>query len=75
MRATWQTLGGYVDPERFEETRAFLVIQEKEARWWRDASILYFQTFSKRPIQDGCGAPEHSLDYYMSIDRRYVPGN
>jgi len=32
--------------------------------------VLYFQTFSKRPIQDGCGPPERSLDYYMSIDRQ-----
>ena len=39
----------FVDPERFEETRTFLAIQENEARWWRDASVLYFQTFSKRP--------------------------
>ena len=41
----------FVDAERFEETRAFLAIQESEARWWRDASVLYFQTFSKRPIR------------------------
>ena len=75
MERTWQTLAGHVDHERFEETRAFLAIQEKEARWWRDASVLYFQTFAKRPIQDACGAPEHSLEYYMSIDSRYVPGN
>jgi alpha-glucuronidase len=75
MERTWQTLAGHVDHERFEETRAFLAIQEKEARWWRDASVLYFQTFAKRPIQDACGAPEHSLEYYMAIERRYVPGN
>ena len=75
MQATWERLTGRIDAERYEETRAFLAIQQHEARWWRDASVLYFQTFSKRPIQDSCGAPEHSLDYYMSIDRRYVPGN
>ena len=46
----------FVDPERFEETRTFLAIQENEARWWRDASVLYFQTFSKRPIQDSWAA-------------------
>ena len=75
MQATWRALEGRIDTERYEETRAFLAIQEQEARWWRDASVLYFQTFSKRPIQDACGPPEHSLDYYMSVNRRYVPGN
>jgi alpha-glucuronidase len=75
MKQTWQSLERFVDAERFAETRAFLDIQEKEARWWRDASVLYFQTFSKRPIGDACGAPEHTLDHYMSINLRYVPGN
>lgn len=75
MKKTWQSLGRFVDAERFAETRAFLDIQEKEARWWRDASVLYFQTFSKRPITDACGAPEQTIEHYMSINLRYVPGN
>jgi alpha-glucuronidase len=75
MQATWRTLAGWIDAERYEETRAFLEIQRKEARWWRDASVLYFQTFSKRPITDTCGPPDDSLEHYMSIDRRHVPGN
>jgi alpha-glucuronidase len=74
MRKTWDGLSGSVDTERFEETRAFLAIQEKEARWWRDANVLYFQTFSKRPISDACGAPAETLEHYMSINLRYVPG-
>ena len=73
MEKTWQSLARYVDAERYEETRAFLAIQENEARWWRDASVLYFQTFSKRPIQDGCGPPANTLEHYMSINNRYAP--
>jgi alpha-glucuronidase len=75
MVNTWQGVSKFVDPERYEETRAFLAIQEKEARWWRDASVLYFQTFSKRPITDSCGPPAETLEHYMSINLRYVPGN
>ena len=68
MRATWSSLAGKIDPERYEETRAFLGTQEQEARWWRDASVLYFQTFSKQPIApDACGPPERTLEYYRSI--------
>ena len=73
MAKTWQSMARYVDADRYEETRAFLAIQEKEARWWRDASVLYFQTFSKRPIQDGCGPPANTLEHYMSINNRYAP--
>ena len=75
MRATWASLAGRIDAERYEETRAFLAIQEEEARWWRDASVLYFQTFSKQPIApDACGAPARTLAEYQSIVSRNVPG-
>jgi alpha-glucuronidase len=67
MRAAWRSLEGKIDPERYEETRAFLAIQEKEARWWRDACVLYFQTFSKRPIPPGREPPSGTLEGYMSI--------
>jgi alpha-glucuronidase len=74
MQATWKSLAGPVDAERYEQVRAFLAIQEKEARWWRDACVLYFQTFSGKPIPDGYERPEHDLAYYRAITKRYVPG-
>jgi len=75
MQATWASLGGHVDAERYEETRAFLGIQEQEARWWRDASVLYFQTFAKRPIAaDACAPPARTLGDYRAIVSRNVPG-
>jgi alpha-glucuronidase len=74
MQATWLSLDGLIDPERYEQVRAFLAVQEKEARWWRDACVLYFQTFSRRPLPEGCETPEHSLEHYMAIRNRYAPG-
>jgi alpha-glucuronidase len=75
MQAEWRSLDGRIDAERYEQVRAFLAIQEKEARWWRDACLLYFQTFSKRPLPAGVEPPEHDLAYYEAIRKRYVPGN
>jgi alpha-glucuronidase len=74
-RRVWAELAPSIDRERHGETRAFLAIQDEEATWWRDASVLYFQTFSKRPIADECGPPTETLEHYMSINRRFVPGN
>jgi alpha-glucuronidase len=74
-RRLWADLAPFVDRERHDETAAFLAIQEEEARWWRDASVLYFQTFSRRPIADECGQPSETLEHFMSINRRFVPGN
>jgi len=75
MRDTWQRVGRSVDPERREQVAVFLAIQEKEAKWWRDASIAYFQSFSGRPVPDGFEPPAHSLDYYKSLSFPYAPGN
>ena len=75
MGKTWETLAPYVDPERHAQVASFLAIQRHEAQWWRDASIAYFQTFSKRPLPAGEAAPAHSLEYYESLNFPYAPGN
>src|SRR5260370_2772925 len=67
MRNTWAGLAAFVDPERYAQVSAFLAIQEKEARWWRDASIAYFQTYAHRPLPAGYEPPEHDLQYYESL--------
>jgi alpha-glucuronidase len=75
MRSTWAAAAPYVDAERHAQVAAFLAIQEKEARWWRDASIAYFQTFADRPLPAGFSPPEHPLEYYKSLEFPYVPGH
>lgn len=74
MRSTWDKMEHLVDAERFKHVKTFLMIQEKEAVWWRDACVLYFQTFSGRAIPDGLEKPKHSLEYYKNLNPRYVPG-
>jgi alpha-glucuronidase len=67
MRQTWAALAPYVDPERHAQTADFLAIQEHEARWWRDASIAYFQRFARRPLPAGHAPPPHELAYYEGL--------
>jgi len=75
MQQTWASLDGMIDAERYEQVQAFLAIQEKEARWWRDSSLLYFQTFSNRPIPEGLEQPAHTLEYYRGLRFPYAPGH
>jgi len=75
MRGTWAGLEGKVDPARHHQVSVFLGIQEKEAQWWRDASIAYFQTFSKRPLPAGEAAPPHDVEYYKSLEFPFAPGD
>jgi alpha-glucuronidase len=74
MRETWRHLDGYIDEERYRQVDAFLAIQEKEAQWWRDACIAYFQSVSGLPLPPGYAPPQHSLKYYESLSFPYVPG-
>ena len=74
MQQTWNAQAPLVDPERFQHVKTFLGIQAKEAQWWRDACVLYFQTFSKRPIPAELPKPTQTLDYFMKLDPKMVPG-
>ena len=67
MRRTWDGMADLVDPERFRRTQAFLHIQEAEARWWRDASVLYWQSFSHLPLPPNYETPAHDLDWYRRL--------
>lgn len=74
MRASWATLKGRIDAERFEQVAALLRLQERDAVIWRDSCVLYFKSFSNRPIPAGFELPAHDLDYYIQLQRsRYIP--
>ncbi|RRJ39103.1 alpha-glucuronidase [Xanthomonas vasicola pv. musacearum] len=75
MRTTWQGLAGKVDAQRYQQVAAFLAIQQREAQWWRDASIAYFQRVSGRPLPAGVSPPTHPLAYYQALTFPYAPGN
>ncbi|HOS46135.1 MAG TPA: alpha-glucuronidase, partial [Paludibacter sp.] len=63
----WDKLEKYVDPERFRLVQSKLRIQAKDAVWWKDACLLYFQTFSNQVIPHEIERPVHELDDLMKI--------
>jgi alpha-glucuronidase len=67
MQRTWNTVAGKIDDERFRQVQASLVVQEREARWWRDASLRYFQTQSRLPIPPRYEQPGQPLDFYLRL--------
>lgn len=75
MERNWDKMKSFIDNERFQQTKMFLAIQEKDAVWWRNACLLYFQTFSKMPIPASYEKPDHTLEYYKSLRFSYAPGN
>ncbi len=75
MQQNWNSIKGKIDNEQFEHVKMLLAVQEKEAVWWRNACLLYFQTFSKMPLPSSVEQPDHNLDYYKSLRFQFVPGN
>ena len=63
----WDRLEKFLDKERFWDVQYKLKIQARDAVWWRDACLLYFQTFSKRPIPYELERPVHDLEELKKI--------
>jgi alpha-glucuronidase len=74
MQKAWNNLKGSIDEERWEQVKMLLGIQEQEAVWWRNACLLYFQTFARLPLPAGAELPDHTLDYYKKLQFYYAPG-
>jgi alpha-glucuronidase len=74
MQQTWDKMNGKIDGEQFDEVKQLLAVQAGEAKWWRDACVLYFQTFSRMPIAPGYEQPVHTLAYYKGLQFHFVPG-
>jgi alpha-glucuronidase len=63
----WDKVQPFVDEERFQHIQAKLKIQARDAVWWKDACLLYFQTFSKMPIPYDIERPVHELEDLKKI--------
>ena len=63
----WDAMQPYVDAQRFSEVQRKLRIQARDAEWWRDACLLYFQTFSHRLIPQDMEHPVHNLEEMMQF--------
>jgi alpha-glucuronidase len=74
MQRWWAGLRNRIDPERWEMVDMRLKIQEHDAVWWRNACLLYFQTFSRRQLPPGAEQPDHTLAWYENLKINYAPG-
>lgn len=74
MSSTWQSLERYVDPQRFKAVSDMLEIQQEEARWWRDASLAYWQELNGLPLPPGVTQPARTIDEYRSLEFPEAPG-
>jgi len=74
MGRRWAALKTDVDPERHAEVTAYLAVQAREARWWRDACVAFFQSVSGLPLPAGTRPPEKDLAAYKALRFGFAPG-
>lgn len=74
MKRNWDSLEGLIDAEQFSHVSQLLAIQIQEAEWWRNACLLYFQTFSNLPFPEEIEKPKGDLEYYKSLRFPFAPG-
>lgn len=62
FQKVWDNAEKFVDSQRFRQVQHRLKIQARDAVWWRDGCLLYFQQFSRRPLPADVERPVHELD-------------
>jgi alpha-glucuronidase len=75
FRKIWEQQEGKIDDERFKDVQQKLAVQEKDAIWWRDACLMYFQTFSGKEIPEELDRPVHKLNELKALKFNYKNHN
>ena len=61
LQRQWAQVKPQIDPQLHADVTGRLQTQRKEALWWRDACVLYFQTYARRPIPAPFQPPTRTL--------------
>lgn len=64
----WDRMEPFVDAQRFADVQSKLRRQCRDAQFWKDACLLYFQQFSRRPIPYDIERPVNDLQYMENTD-------
>lgn len=67
FQTLWEQAAPYVDDARFRDVQSRLRRQTRDAQWWKDACILYFQEFSHAPIPADVECPVNDLEDLKKI--------
>jgi alpha-glucuronidase len=70
FQKTWDKVEPYVDKERFTLVQSKLRDQCINAQIWRDACLLYFQQFSRKPVPYDIERPVYNLKELIELDMR-----
>lgn len=62
LQRQWNSLEEVIDPLIFKDVQVRLMTQTRDAEWWKDGCLLYFQSLNKKPFPDFLEPPVHTLE-------------
>jgi len=71
LQKEWQQCEGKINQTLFLDVKGRLAAQHREALNWRDACVLYFQTFSNQAIPASLEKPQRSLEEMKELVEIY----
>ncbi|WP_353719917.1 alpha-glucuronidase family glycosyl hydrolase [Dyadobacter sp. 676] len=72
MQRQWTRVQPSIDPEIFANVKTRLAKQYREAIWWRDAWVLYLQTFARQPVPAIYARPTRTLEEVRKSVNAYL---
>ncbi|MBN2213262.1 MAG: alpha-glucuronidase [Bacteroidales bacterium] len=70
FQEAWDRAEPYIDHRRFTEVQSKLREQCRNAQIWKDACLLYFQQFSRKPVPYDMERPVNDLEDLIKMDFR-----
>ena len=70
LQRQWNSLEGAIDPEIFRDVQVRLMTQTRDAEWWKDGCLLYFQSLNHLPFPAYLEPPVHTLDECKQVRLR-----
>lgn len=64
----WRNAKPWIKPEIYSDVESRITTQTIDARWWRDACLEYFRTFSGMDYPADIEKPQRSLDDMMKVN-------
>jgi len=70
LQRQWNSLRDCLDPEIFQDVQVRLMTQTRDAQWWKDGCLLFFQSLNQLPFPDYLEPPVHTLEECKAVRLR-----
>jgi alpha-glucuronidase len=64
----WENVKPYVPESLYEDVRLRLLTQVRDAQWWKDGCLLYFQSLNGLPFPESVEPPVHDLKQLKHVN-------